>query len=61
MFFYICLAGCSGSDIVDQIENYSDKNNQVVLAINNATLAGQVKTFAETFDNFFSSPTWKQL
>ena len=64
MGFILCtiyLSACSGSDMLDQIENYSDKDNKYVLSIKNAIPSGQVKTFGEAFDDFFSSPTWKHF
>lgn len=54
------LSGCSEDDVVDQVANVEQALDENVLMVKNGSPnAYPDKTYGETFDNFFGSPTWK--
>lgn len=60
----LCLlgvsAGCSESDVTDQVANVVQAEDEHVLSVKGGTNSSYPgKTIGEAFDNFFGSPTWK--
>lgn len=54
------LSGCSEDDVVDQVANVEQALDENVLMVKNGSPNTYPdKTYGETFDNFFGSPTWK--
>jgi uncharacterized protein YxeA len=61
------ISGCSNNgldtvkkDTADQIENLVDKNNEYVLMVKNGYPNDfPNSTYGDSFEKFFSSPTWK--
>ena len=56
----VSLCACGTGDVTDQIANIVQAEDEHVLEVKGGTPnAYPEKKFGETFDNFFSAPTWK--
>lgn len=59
-FLIGAMAGCSMNDVSDQAINVVQSENENVLAVKNGhPNAYPDKTYGESFEAFFGSPTWK--
>jgi hypothetical protein len=56
----ILTCACGASDVTDQVANVVQSEDEHVIGVKEATpYAYPGKTYGETFENFFGSPTWK--
>lgn len=56
----VTLCACGADDVTDQVANIVQAEDEHVLGVKGGTPnAYPGKTYGETFDNFFGSPTWK--
>ena len=54
------LSGCGVDDITDQAANIVQSEDEHVLSVKNGSPNNYPdKTFGDSFDDFFGSPTWK--
>lgn len=57
---FVCVTGCDGKDVEDQVRNVTDAEDEHVIGVKNGSPDAMPEiTYAEAFENFFGSPTWK--
>lgn len=56
----VCITGCSGSDVTDQVANVAQAEDEHILSVKNGTNSEHPNTtYGEAFDSYFGSPAWK--
>ncbi len=57
---FVCVTGCDGKDVEDQVRNVTDAEDEHVVGVKNGYPEAMPEiTYGDAFENFFGNPTWK--